>query len=675
MSPPATPVIIHDGWPPSEHDLATRSSYSNAGTQTEHKEAERPQSIASKRDSLSPPMFVPSIAIHPPTSRPSSPRPHVLPPGTKNASAQACLPWNSRDACVQTEQIRIDKRPGKLPFQQTDDFPSSALLPSPTFEEPPPLESSRRAATGGTATIFQKPVANASIQSPPTEFPSRSADVPRSGSDKDLRSMPLRAIPLPRPVLAPTVHESDGPLNRSAQYGVTKSIGAGSQLLDVDDDTDTSDNEEYDNMFEAQDLAGSIPAFARPPHGRFGLSEPPKVVPEDKEISPERRPGTAESYGAAPAPSVASSRGGSFRAPAKPPAKLNAYKDFRSRSPSFGSVASSVQSTQSVAPPYPIPTRSSSRHPPPNAQSERSHSPTPQRTDVFGNGSRRGNGAHHHRQGSLRKVQSAAVIRNASRRASPPKSRRRRRHSPDLTPVQSMAFESPAPTDFPIPELPTPLQESLTFDYVKGSMDIGRAPTAASSMRRASEETNLVDAIAATMVGEWMWKYIRKRKSFGVQEDFPIAEDGSVNTMSHGTRHKRWVWLSPYERTIMWDNKQPTTGSALLGKKGRKCEFDEPDELDALLTLSSGHSICFGSSRRDSSSKGSRTHIRVQPLDPHSYACPRIEVHSRIGGASRTLDDGTLIPGTIWSTAISNPTSTLSSSTSTITTAAKRYLF
>ena len=72
-----------------------------------------------------------------------------------------------------------------------------------------------------------------------------------------------------------------------------------------------------------------------------------------------------------------------------------------------------------------------------------------------------------------------------------------------------------------------------------------------------------------------MWKYIRKRKSFGIGEDsseFPVADqNGVVNmTTGHGTRHKRWVWLSPYERTIMWDNKQPTSGPALLGKKGRK---------------------------------------------------------------------------------------------------------
>ncbi|TKA66296.1 hypothetical protein B0A55_10890, partial [Friedmanniomyces simplex] len=115
-----------------------------------------------------------------------------------------------------------------------------------------------------------------------------------------------------------------------------------------------------------------------------------------------------------------------------------------------------------------------------------------------------------------------------------------------------------------------------SFDLVKGSVDLSKRPsTAATQDPQTSEETNLIDAIAATMVGEWMWKYVRKRKSFGIAEDttndFPHESvNGAVSITGHGTRHKRWVWLSPYERTIMWDNKQPTSGSALMGKKGRK---------------------------------------------------------------------------------------------------------
>jgi hypothetical protein len=86
----------------------------------------------------------------------------------------------------------------------------------------------------------------------------------------------------------------------------------------------------------------------------------------------------------------------------------------------------------------------------------------------------------------------------------------------------------------------------------------------------------VVDAIAQTMVGEWMWKYIRRRRSFGGDKDNwegRNAEEVSASITNSGVRHKRWVWLAPYERAVMWSSKQPTSGPALLGKSGRKCRF------------------------------------------------------------------------------------------------------
>ena len=574
ISPPDTPVVDGDAWPKDERTSMPHSEYTSTSTQTDFSGAERPKTPTSNRHSLSPPSFVPSISIHPPTSRPSSPRPYVLPPRTKNASTQSNLLWRSRNASVQTEEIRVDRRPVKLPPHLLPGH----LLPSPAFQEPAQLAQLRRPKSAGTAKIFTNTAPAPPIPSSPApQSPQESSpDMLRNDSQRDLRSMPLRAIPLPRPVLSPPMAHSeffsDGPLNRSAQYGVTKSGQTSSPLLDIDKDSDTSDNEGLSIDFDAKDLADSIPALSRPPQGRFGLSEPPKAVPEDKEISPERRPDTAGSYGAAPAPSVSSSRANSQRTRTKPSAKINSHKDIRSRSPSFDSMASSSYSTQTTAlPPYPIPTRSSSRVVP-NSHSEGSQSPTPHHNDVFGNRGQRSQRGQHTRQGSLRKVQSAAVIRQPQRRGSPKKGRRRRR-SPDLSPIQSMAFVSPGPTQLPGTDLPSPLKDNVSFDYVKGSVDLGGHGTAPSSAPRVSEETDLVDSIAGTMVGEWMWKYIRRKKSFGVQEDFPIGEDGTVNiSAAHGSRHKRWVWLSPYERTIMWDSKQPASGNALLGKKGRKCK-------------------------------------------------------------------------------------------------------
>ena len=312
-------------------------------------------------------------------------------------------------------------------------------------------------------------------------------------------------------------------------------------------------------------------------------------------------------------------------------------------------MASSNYSTQSVAPPFPIPNRSSSRIVP-HPQSEGSQSPTPQYNDVFGNRGSRLNRSQNGKESSLRKVQSAAVIRPSARKTSPKKSIRRRRRSPDLTPVQSMLVESPAPTQFPVTDAPTPSRGDLAYEYVKASEESSKPlGTGVSSIPRQSEETSLVDAIAATMVGEWMWKYIRRKKSFGVQEDFPVGEDGSVNIAAGTSRHKRWVWLSPYERTIMWDSKQPTSNSALLGKKGRKRKFSDFTFFRTLLTQSSGDSIRYGCFRSHAATEEPRASFGNRQVDSHPHSGSSFEIHRRLGRTACTVDDGLIIPSTVWS--------------------------
>ncbi|KAK5114177.1 hypothetical protein LTR62_002747 [Meristemomyces frigidus] len=574
-SPPPTPVVAQSTWEHKAHAANSTSVYATASTQTDVLATDRTTSSSLKRHSLSPPEFVPSIAIHPPTSRPNSPRAYVLPPGTKNASVQTNLRWPGCDAAVQTEEIRVDKRLRLLPASLQPaslTAPRSSLLPSPTFPDVP-RPAKQRPSNGGTAIIFtnSKSALEASIPSPPLQSPMESSpEVPRNNSSKSLRDLPLRAIPLGRPVLAPVRAAAEGPLNRSSQYGVTRPLQTSSQLASIDKDSDDSSDDDAGSDLEPSDITGSMPVISRAPPGRFGLSNPPKVVPEDKEVSPDRRPETAGSYGAAPAPSVASSR--ATTQPGKRP--MPKYSSARERSPSFGSAISSTYSIQSVAPPYPIPRRSSSRVLG-LAASEGSRSPTPHHGsgDVFARGGIRGSRSHHARQVSLRKVQSATAIRGG--KTSPTK-RNRGKRSPDLTPIQSMHFDMPTQTRFPIPELPTPLQEQRGFHIPRDSTNTTLPPGTAVSDRRMSAETALIDSIAGTMVGEWMWKYIRKRKSFGITDEAAnnFAQDsvnGAINiTSHHGTRHKRWVWLSPYERTVMWDSKQPTSGTALLGKKGRK---------------------------------------------------------------------------------------------------------
>jgi len=82
-----------------------------------------------------------------------------------------------------------------------------------------------------------------------------------------------------------------------------------------------------------------------------------------------------------------------------------------------------------------------------------------------------------------------------------------------------------------------------------------------SPINEAEGETNptIIDAIAATMVGEWMWKYVKGKDDF-------------LSNPSHASaaRHKRWVWLSPNDGTVLWASKRPTSSAALVGKSDRK---------------------------------------------------------------------------------------------------------
>jgi hypothetical protein len=605
----------------SSRALITHSSYTSTSTQTDIAEPETVRSHKPKQDSLSPASFVPAIAIHPPSSRPSSPRPAVLPPGTKNASAQTDLPWPGVDASMQTEEIRVDKRIPRL---------AAHLLPSPTLVDS--LQSKRASVSALVRNISIRAASSFDFQySPTVQSPESSRENTRDGmGSRDVVSphvMPLKAFPLPRPVLSPppaTIPEavSNGPLNRSAQYGVkqTRKMSLDEKLQRGDDTEGWSDNNnsDYDDLIADLDLhddvAGDYPVSVRA--ATTGVSEAIEssngVAYDEQASSYGKRPTTASSYGAAPAPSVSSSRAPSRTQMHSKRGSTSNTKGHRSRSPSFASAISSSYSTQSVpaVPPYPIPLRSSSKTIA-TALSDGTSSPTP------GSGSNRYSSAA---QAGLRKVQSAAIIRGTrGKNPSSPtttKIRRRRLRSPDLTPVQSMAFDSPPiTTDFPIPDLPIPLVDGSTLEVpaplsvqevtVPGpQMTTPMSPvhtnhataSAAAAAAAASqvEPPNLVDAIAATMVGEWMWKYIRKRKSFGIGEDssaevsVPLppghhhagsstgsmgsasTSSNTLNIQAHGTRHKRWVWLSPYERTIMWDNKQPTSGQALLGKKGRK---------------------------------------------------------------------------------------------------------
>ncbi|CAI4215187.1 unnamed protein product [Parascedosporium putredinis] len=215
-------------------------------------------------------------------------------------------------------------------------------------------------------------------------------------------------------------------------------------------------------------------------------------------------------------------------------------------------------------PPFPIPTRASSRRPPISASAPSDGARSPTRSS--GSWHRRGSSRSHYRANSIRKVRSAAAI------PVKPRYKRNGSRSPPLFPEPLESPESPGLPPLPFNDITTPRNRagsSVKYRMHSSQPSTNTAFTStsyndvASSTNNTSQSTGVVDAIAQTMVGEWMFKYVRRRKSFGVPE-------ASSRDENSNDRHKRWVWLAPYERAILWSSKQPNSNSTLMGKPGRK---------------------------------------------------------------------------------------------------------
>jgi hypothetical protein len=213
---------------------------------------------------------------------------------------------------------------------------------------------------------------------------------------------------------------------------------------------------------------------------------------------------------------------------------------------------------EALPPPFPIPGRISSR--PQSREGDQSPFAPP-----FVRSRRPARDSRIAPAGGLRKVQSSGGMRTNTRR-----SPRQRRKTPDLEPIQSMVFDTQSENLLFLNSekqgrgnLASPNEDQPVYNPPDFDQD-----SAVEEEDETSEDNVIVDAIAGTMVGEWMWKYTRRRRSFGLGEFRDQPDDG----VTSGVRHKRWVWLSPYEHTIMWSAKQPNSGPALLGKAGRTRE-------------------------------------------------------------------------------------------------------
>ncbi|KIW05669.1 uncharacterized protein PV09_03533 [Verruconis gallopava] len=586
LSPPATPKITPPDSPAESKAVPLgqqgqrleRPEMLSISTQTDPVEEPKvPAAVVASFVHVPPPpvpMPIPSIAIHPPTSRSPSPtneRETVLPPGTKNASSQTTNSlYRMTSTAVQTEEILTQKRLQRLPAH---------LLPSFISSNPPTPEQTRK--TQQRSVSDKGPSTTSDRMSPPPRgaspsieqrYPGNNDNGPLYSGDKDAPRRPFR----------------------------NSSLFAG--FGEDEDDIEQNDEESKSGSYQTPAMTNRIMKGLR----HFGGSRP-SPVPEDKEVETNPRDSYAESITSASAarPSLENRtsfdgkgkmpmRGGnmsrqsnSIRRSAMIQSGANAH---RSRTPSVTSVGSSFFSSKSVGPPFPVPDRASSRKMFPLSKSEGSQSPTPRGAGLFGNrrGATGGRGDFrgHERKDSLRKVRSATVIQRTN------SGRRVRSRSPPL-PAAPSSFP-PLPQDNV--EAPAKVYASQRQRSNEKSLSKDLSSVVGHHEQEQPSQGTVIDAIAAAMVGEWMWKYVRRRKSFGVGEAPQDAigrpgTDGSVNVTGNGVRHKRWVWLSPYERAVMWSTKQPASNSALMGKSGRKLVIQSVLDVRDDTPLPKNHGI------------------------------------------------------------------------------------
>ena len=556
LSPPKTPKTPFQESPPTP--TPKEPTVVSVSTQTDDIPPPLPP------PSLGLPMPIPSISIIPPTSRPTTPRESLLPQLTKDFGCQVSLmsTMPTTSSSVQTEEIRVDKRLDRLPPH----LHPSAITSRPSS----PAVGAADVADEGTRQFT--PV--------PGNLPPRNPR--RLASKRSLTDMPSSP-----PVVSSFTGETrdnypgnndDGPLS---YQGATlrrppriSSLFAGfdgnsSDEVDEFVDADLSDSEFRTALSAPNPKNGTVRGSKRNSTGTLTSSEntfSPKSISRFS-----RRIEESDAFdAAAPYPTEVQdsgiSRKGSRRGGrssifgTKPSFMRRAamiqsgiYSHQRARSPSL---------TDPKEPPFPIPTRASSRKPPISASAPSDGRTSPSRgSDIW---PRRGSGRSHYRANSIRKARSTAAF---------PRNQRYRRQGSRSPPPFTPSTQGPESPRLP-PLLGNDVTRPRTRDgYMNPRYKSHRSQpstttattrdTAAESQNGGNQPTTVVDAIAQTMVGEWMFKYVRRRKSFGVS-DAKGADDSSND------RHKRWVWLAPYERAILWSSKQPASGSALLGKSGRK---------------------------------------------------------------------------------------------------------
>ncbi|QSZ31530.1 hypothetical protein DSL72_001097 [Monilinia vaccinii-corymbosi] len=558
LSPPRTPVSPTKAPPPSPSqptpvkekiEVTSTSTQTDAPTKTLDVTPASPKHVPSS-------ILIPSIQLHPPTSAPATPRESLLPQLSKDVGCQASIvvPIPTRSMAVQTEEIRVAQRLNTLPPHlhpstissrpPSPELRADELPLSPTLDKLPPKNPRRQNSQRSITTLPSSPPKMETRDA----YPGNNDDGPLA-KDKGQIRRPHRISSLFAGFEAASSDEADefgeGDISDSdfrTALSAPKPTKKGSKIL----------CQVSRSVFQKRDISGNMAVQI---HSQAQTEADDQFDEEALELPPRMPPKAARTLGHA-LPITSMAKPVQMHRAALIQSGVNAH---RARPGSSGL-------SQEAAPPFPIPTRASSRKPGVSSSAPGDVNRNPS----VGIGPKPHRACSISRTSSVRKVRSTAAV-NKSRRA--PRNSRSRSPSP-MSP-KTLDPESPSFPPLPNNDITTPRfsRDNGNSRYrthrsqLSATNTSNTTKTSGSSViadnQSINQATGVVDAIAQTMVGEWMFKYVRRRKSFGVSD-----QDGDITT--NGTRHKRWVWLAPYERAVMWSSKQPTSGSALLGKAGRK---------------------------------------------------------------------------------------------------------
>ncbi|ROT34643.1 hypothetical protein SODALDRAFT_364141 [Sodiomyces alkalinus F11] len=616
LSPPKTPKSPLRALTPPPPETKPTPTVS-VSTQTEDHEKEKATEEEKEEEakplrqfSPMPELPIPSISVIPPTSRPTTPREPRLPQYNKDAGCQVSLLVSAapvQSTGVQTDEIRVDRRLAQLPMHLRPE----AISSRPT--SPNPTTSSAGVADVDAPEQFTPGPADLPPRNP------RRLAIKRSFTD--MPTSPRGPIPPVSPTFSGTPcspvespprdaypgNNDDGPL--SSQKAPMRrphrvsSLFAGFDANSSDEGEDYGDADpdlsdaEFRTALSApgqRPKSGVVAPAKRGSYGNMASPEQPTLRTsamsrssvrslgtesysynlENKENNVQKDKDSAAGSGAQHTKFAQRSYEKSTGAGANKANGMRRAAMIQSGIATHQGRARSPSLTDSRDPPFPIPTRASSRRPPISASAPSDGQRSPTRVD--GSWRRRGSGRSHYRANSIRKVRSAAALprnhkyrRHGSRSPPPFSETTEGPESPGLPPLPHNDITSPHAREngrsrFKSSHRSQPSTTTAqTAQTYQTSGTNGTHGTDLNSQGSVSGTTGVVDAIAQTMVGEWMFKYVRRRKSFGVPE--PSGREETSND-----RHKRWVWLAPYERAILWSSKQPSSGSALMGKAGRK---------------------------------------------------------------------------------------------------------